>query len=170
MAPVSFGFDVNSSQLDVPIFAHILTTSACRSYDTPPPEVDESSVHFPGNDPRYKDVPKEVLPKAESLKLTEARFMDLWEDELVPEIKSGQKILIAAHGNTLRALVKHLDNISADEITGLNIPTGVPLVYELDEDMKPIPQKDAIPPLTGLYLGDLEEVKQRIGAVASQTK
>uniref|UniRef100_A0A7S3P9F5 Phosphoglycerate mutase n=1 Tax=Amphora coffeiformis TaxID=265554 RepID=A0A7S3P9F5_9STRA len=141
-----------------------------RSYDIPPPEVDESSVHFPGNDPRYKDVPKEILPKAESLKLTEARFMNLWEDVLVPEIKSGQKILIAAHGNTLRALVKHLDNISADEITGLNIPTGVPLVYELDENMKPIPQKDAIPPLTGLYLGDLEEVKQRIGAVAAQTK
>ena len=141
-----------------------------RSYDIPPPEVEESSVHFPGNDPRYKDVPKEVLPRAESLKLTEARFMDLWENDLVPEIKSGQKILIAAHGNTLRALVKHLDNISSDEITGLNIPTGVPLVYELDENMKPIPQENAIPPLSGLYLGDLEEVKQRIGAVASQTK
>lgn len=141
-----------------------------RSYDIPPPEVDESSPHFPGNDPRYTGVPKEILPKAESLKLTEARFMDLWNDELVPEIKSGRKLLIAAHGNTLRALVKHLDDISADEITGLNIPTGIPLVYELDEDMKPITQKGAIAPLSGLYLGDLEEVKQRIGAVAAQTK
>ena len=139
-----------------------------RSYDIPPPQVDEDSPHFPGNDPRYADVPKEILPKSESLKLTEERFM--WADELVPEIKSGKKLLIAAHGNTLRALVKHLDNISADDITGLNIPTGVPLVYELDEDMKPIPQKGAFPPLTGLYLGDLEEVKQRVGAVAAQTK
>ena len=141
-----------------------------RSYDIPPPEVDESSEHFPGNDPRYAGVPKEILPKSESLKLTEERFMSLWTDELVPEIKSGKKLLIAAHGNTLRALVKHLDGISAEEITGLNIPTGVPLVYELDEDMKPISQIGAIPPLTGLYLGDLEEVKQRIGAVAAQTK
>ena len=141
-----------------------------RSYDIPPPEVDETSEHFPGNDPRYANVPKEVLPKSESLKLTEERFMDMWLDDLVPEIKSGKKLLIAAHGNTLRALVKHLDNISADEITGLNIPTGVPLVYELDEDMKPIRQEGAIPPLSGLYLGDLEEVKQRIGAVAAQTK
>lgn len=141
-----------------------------RSYDIPPPEIDESSEYFPGNDPMYANVPKEVLPKAESLKLTEERFMDLWENELVPEIKSGQKLLIAAHGNTLRALVKHLDGISADEITGLNIPTGIPLVYELDDDMKPIPQMGAIAPLTGLYLGDLEEVKKRIGAVAAQTK
>lgn len=141
-----------------------------RSYDIPPPAIDESSEHFPGNDPRYKDVDKSILPRTESLKLTEERFMPLWLNELVPEIKSGKKILIAAHGNTLRALVKHLDGISPDEITGLNIPTGIPLVYELDENMKPISQKGAIPPLSGLYLGDLEEVKQRIGAVAAQTK
>lgn len=157
--------------MKMPVCGVVLILSfSCRSYDIPPPAVDESSEHFPGHDPRYKGVPWSVLPKAESLKLTEERFMDLWLNELVPEIKSGQKILIAAHGNTLRALVKHLDDISADEITGLNIPTGVPLVYELDENMKPIPQKNAISPLTGLYLGDLEEVKQRIGAVASQTK
>jgi 2,3-bisphosphoglycerate-dependent phosphoglycerate mutase len=79
-------------------------------------------------------------------------------------------VIIAAHGNTLRALVKHLDGISSDAITGLNIPTGVPLVYELDEDMKPIPHPDGIGPLTGRYLGNLEEVQQRIGAVAAQTK
>jgi 2,3-bisphosphoglycerate-dependent phosphoglycerate mutase len=141
-----------------------------RSYDIPPPLVDESSEYFPGNDPMYKDVDPAELPRAESLKLTEERFMSEWTDVLVPEIKSGKKILIAAHGNTLRALVKHLDGISADEITGLNIPTGVPLVYELDENMVPIPQPNAIAPLSGLYLGDLEEVKQRIGAVAAQTK
>jgi len=141
-----------------------------RSYDIPPPPVDDDSEYFPGNDPMYKDVPKEILPKAESLKLTEERFMSDWEKIFVPEIKSGQKLLIAAHGNTLRALVKHLDGISADEIVDLNIPTGVPLVYELDENMKPIPHPDAIPPLKGHYLGDQEAVRQRIGAVLAQTK
>ena len=141
-----------------------------RSYDIPPPDIDESSEYYPGNDPMYANVPKSDLPKAESLKLTEERFMPEWDSVLVPEIKSGKKILIAAHGNTLRALVKHLDNISSDEIPGLNIPTGVPLVYELDENMKPIPHPDAIAPLTGRYLGDQEEIKSRIGAVMAQTK
>jgi 2,3-bisphosphoglycerate-dependent phosphoglycerate mutase len=141
-----------------------------RSYDIPPPPVDENSEYFPGNDPMYKDVPKEILPKTESLKLTEARFMSDWESIYVPEIKAGKKLLIAAHGNTLRALVKHLDNISSEAITELNIPTGIPLVYELDENMKPIPHKDAIPPLSGHYLGDQEEVRNRIGAVMAQTK
>jgi 2,3-bisphosphoglycerate-dependent phosphoglycerate mutase len=142
-----------------------------RSYDIPPPDIDEDSEYYPGNDPMYKDVPKEDLPKAESLKLTEKRFMSDWENVLVPEIKSGKKILIAAHGNTLRALVKYLDGISEDEITGLNIPTGVPLIYELDEEtMKPIHHPDAIAPLSGRYLGDQEAVRQRIGAVMAQTK
>lgn len=141
-----------------------------RSYDIPPPELEEDSEHYPGNDVRYNNVAKEDLPKAESLKLTEDRFMVDWHDTLVPEIKSGKKIIIAAHGNTLRALVKHLDGISSEDITGLNIPTGVPLIYELDEDMKPIKQDDAIAPLQGRYLGDQEEVKARIGAVVAQTK
>lgn len=141
-----------------------------RSYDVPPPDLDESSEYYPGNDPRYADVDKEELPFAESLKLTEARFLVLWNEVLAPEIKSGKKILIAAHGNTLRALVKHLDGISEDEITGLNIPTGVPLVYELDDNLTPIPHVNAIAPLNGVYLGDLEQVKQRIGAVVAQTK
>eukprot|EP00527_Entomoneis_sp_CCMP2396_P000166 CAMPEP_0198154490 /NCGR_PEP_ID=MMETSP1443-20131203/68628_1 /TAXON_ID=186043 /ORGANISM="Entomoneis sp., Strain CCMP2396" /LENGTH=296 /DNA_ID=CAMNT_0043821169 /DNA_START=637 /DNA_END=1527 /DNA_ORIENTATION=+ len=141
-----------------------------RSYDIPPPDCEESSEYYPGNDPMYKDVPKELLPKAESLKLTEERFMSEWENVIVPEIKSGQKLIIAAHGNTLRALVKHLDNISSDEITGLNIPTGIPLVYELDEDLKPISHPDSIGPLSGRYLGNQEEIQQRIGAVAAQTK
>lgn len=141
-----------------------------RSYDIPPPELDESSEYYPGNDPMYADIPKEDLPKTESLKLTEDRFLVEWDEKLVPLIKSGKKVIIAAHGNTLRALVKHLDGISKDDITGLNIPTGVPLVYELDEDMKPIAQDDAIAPLTGKYLGDLDSVRERIGAVAAQTK
>lgn len=141
-----------------------------RSYDIPPPELDEDSEHYPGNDPRYANVEKSILPYSESLKLTGERFMEDWTNVLVPEIKTGKKILIAAHGNTLRALVKHLDGISEDEITGLNIPTGVPLVYELDEDLNPIPHDDAIAPLKGHYLGDLDEIRERIGAVASQTK
>jgi 2,3-bisphosphoglycerate-dependent phosphoglycerate mutase len=141
-----------------------------RSYDIPPPPLDESSVYYPGNDPMYADVPKKDLPLTESLKLTEDRFLVEWENVIGPKIKEGKKVIIAAHGNTLRALVKHLDGISSDEITGLNIPTGVPLIYELDEDLKPIPHPDGIAPLTGRYLGNLEEVKQRIGAVASQTK
>jgi len=141
-----------------------------RSYDIPPPDLDEDSVHYPGNDPRYKCVPKEDLPLAESLKLTEARFMVDWHETLVPTIKSGKKVVIAAHGNTLRALVKHLDGISEEDIPGLNIPTGIPLIYELDEDMRPIPHADGIGPLSGRYLGDQDEVKARIGAVVAQTK
>ena len=94
----------------------------------------------------------------------------MWENEIAPAIKSGKRVLIAAHGNTLRALVKHLDGISEDEITGLNIPTGVPLVYELDENLKVIPNPNAIKPLQGLYLGDLVDVRVRIEGVANQTK
>ncbi|KAG7352993.1 phosphoglycerate mutase family protein [Nitzschia inconspicua] len=141
-----------------------------RSYDIPPPPCEESSEYYPGNDPMYADVPKDLLPYTESLKLTEDRFLVEWNEKMVPLIKSGKKVIIAAHGNTLRALVKHLDGISSEEITELNIPTGVPLVYELDENMKPIKQGDAIAPLTGKYLGDLEQVKARIGAVVAQTK
>jgi 2,3-bisphosphoglycerate-dependent phosphoglycerate mutase len=141
-----------------------------RSYDIPPPELDESSEHYPGNDRRYANVPKHLLPKTESLKLTEERFMVEWDDHIAPDIKAGKNVLIAAHGNTLRALVKHLDGISVEEIPGLNIPTGVPLVYELDENLKPIHHKDAIGPLNGRYLGDQEAIKAAILGVANQTK
>ena len=141
-----------------------------RSYDIPPPEVDESSEHFPGNERKYKDVPVEDLPKCESLKLTEARVKLEWENEILPKIKDGKKILIAAHGNTLRALAKLLDDIEPDVIAKLNIPTGVPLVYTLDPTtLKPIPHPDAIGPLSGRYLGNLDDVQKRIGAVAAQT-
>eukprot|EP00978_Attheya_sp_CCMP212_P048090 scaffold472470_cov86-Attheya_sp.AAC.1 len=142
-----------------------------RSYDIPPPECEESSEYYPGNDKKYAGVKdKSRLPFTESLKLTEERFMPDWLNVIAPEVKAGKKILIAAHGNTLRALVKHLDGISSDEITGLNIPTGIPLVYELDEDLKPIPHPDAIGPLSGRYLGNQEEIQARIGAVMAQTK
>jgi 2,3-bisphosphoglycerate-dependent phosphoglycerate mutase len=141
-----------------------------RSYDIPPPELDEASVHWPGNDDKYLGVDRSDLPKTESLKLTESRFLVEWESTFAPAIKSGKKVLIAAHGNTLRALVKHLDGISEDEITGLNIPTGVPLVYTLDDDLKPVKHEDAIAPLSGRYLGNQEDIRNRIGAVAAQTK
>jgi len=141
-----------------------------RSYDVPPPAVTRDDKNFPGNDKRYKDVDPDILPLSESLALTEQRFMPLWENELSAQIKSGKTLLIAAHGNTLRALVKHLDNISSDVISELNIPTGVPLVYELDDDLKPIPSKDAIAPLQGRYLGDQDDIRSRIGAVMAQTK
>lgn len=140
-----------------------------RSYDIPPPIVDTGSEHYPGNDPKYADVPKEDLPLTESLSTTKDRFLVEWENAIVPDIKSGKKVVIAAHGNTLRALVQHLDGISKDEITGLNIPTGVPLVYHLDENLKPVPHPDAIAPLQGFYLGNQEEIKARIEGVANQT-
>ena len=142
-----------------------------RSYDIPPPELDKSSSHYPGNDRMYDNVDRDLLPVTESLKTTAERFMPEWENELVPLIKEGKNVLIAAHGNTLRALVQHLDGISNDEICDLNIPTGVPLVYELDEEtLEPIAHPDAIAPLTGRYVGDQENIRQRIGAVLAQTK
>lgn len=141
-----------------------------RSYDIPPPPCEESSSHNPANDPVYADVPPGDLPLSESLADTEKRFMVEWDAVIAPEIKAGKKLLIAAHGNTLRALVKHLDGISSEEICELNIPTGVPLVYELDENLKPIPSSDAIAPLQGKYLGDQAAIRERIGAVAAQTK
>lgn len=141
-----------------------------RSYDVPPPECDTTSEYYPGNDPRYAGVDPALLPRAESLKLTGERFMPTWEEEITPAIKAGKKVLIAAHGNTLRALVKHLDGISEEEITGLNIPTGVPLVYELDDDLAVIPSEDGIGPLRGRYLGDQADVRARIEGVANQTK
>ena len=142
-----------------------------RSYDIPPPELDKSSSHYPGNDKMYDNVDRDLLPVTESLKTTAERFMPEWENELVPLIKEGKNVLIAAHGNTLRALVQHLDGISNDEICDLNIPTGVPLVYELDEEtLEPIAHPDAIAPLTGRYVGDQENIRQRIGAVLAQTK
>ena len=132
-----------------------------RSYDTPPPALEESDERYPGHDPRYTDLTDEQLPKTECLKDTVARFMPLWNDEIAPMVKSGKRVLIAAHGNSLRALVKYLDNVSEDEIVSLNIPTGIPLVYELDEDLKPIKH---------YYLGDQEAIAAAINKVANQGK
>ena len=132
-----------------------------RSYDVPPPALEKDDERYPGKDPRYADLPEDEVPTTECLKDTVERFLPYWKETIAPAIKTGEKVIIAAHGNSLRALVKYLDNISDEEIPGLNIPTGVPLVYELDEDLKPIRH---------YYLGDQEAVQNAINAVANQTK
>lgn len=132
-----------------------------RSFDVPPPELTKDDARWPGNDPRYKDVPAEQLPLTESLKTTIDRVIPYWEQVIVPDIKAGKKVLIAAHGNSLRALVKYLDGISEEEIVKLNIPTGSPLVYELDADLKPVKH---------YYLGDPEAIAKAQAAVANQGK
>ena len=132
-----------------------------RSYDVPPPSLEKNDERYPANDPRYKYVDKRDIPLTESLKLTVDRFLPFWHDTIAPTIKSGNKVIIAAHGNSLRALVKYLDNVSEEEIVKLNIPTGVPLVYELDKNLKPIKH---------YYLGDQEAIAAAINAVAKQTE
>lgn len=132
-----------------------------RSYDTPPPALEESDDRFPGHDPRYSDLSKDELPLTECLKDTVARFVPYWENTIAPTVKSGKRVLITAHGNSLRALVKYLDKVSDEEIVGLNIPTGVPLVYELDDDLNPIKH---------YYLGDQDAIAAKAKAVAEQGK
>lgn len=132
-----------------------------RSYDVPPPELEQSDPRWPGHDPRYAGLSPEQLPLTESLKLTVDRVVPYWEQVIAPEIKAGRRLIIAAHGNSLRALVKYLDGISDDEITGLNIPTGVPLVYELDAELKA---------LRHYYLGDQDKIQAAIQGVANQGK
>jgi len=132
-----------------------------RSYDIRPPELERTDERFPGHDPRYADLSDEELPTTECLKDTVARFLPFWHDVAVPVIRSGKKVLIVAHGNSLRALVKYLDQVPDDEIVGLNIPTGVPLVYELDDDLKPIRH---------YYLGDPDEIARAIQGVVNQGK
>jgi 2,3-bisphosphoglycerate-dependent phosphoglycerate mutase len=130
-----------------------------RAYATPPPALKAEDERFPGRDRRYASLSKEELPLTESLKDTVARFLPLWHGTIAPEIKSGKRVLIAAHGNSLRALVKFLDNMSEDAIVELNIPTGAPLVYELDDDLRP---------LNHYYLGDPEAIRKAAEAVARQ--
>jgi 2,3-bisphosphoglycerate-dependent phosphoglycerate mutase len=132
-----------------------------RSYDVPPPVLTPDDERFPGHDPRYKSLTPAGLPLTECLKDTVARFLPLWHETIAPAVKEGQKVLIAAHGNSLRALVKYLDHISEEDIVELNIPTGMPLVYELDDNLKP---------LKHYYLGDPEKVKAAMDAVANQGK
>jgi 2,3-bisphosphoglycerate-dependent phosphoglycerate mutase len=132
-----------------------------RSYDIPPPPIDPTDARHPSRDPRYAALRPEERPATESLKDTVARFLPYWTDTIAPAIRSGRRVLITAHGNSLRALVKYLDRISDQEIVELNIPTGVPLVYELD---------DALAPTRHFYLGDAEAARQKADAVARQAK
>jgi 2,3-bisphosphoglycerate-dependent phosphoglycerate mutase len=132
-----------------------------RSYDIPPPALEKSDERWPGHDARYADLTEAQLPLTECLADTVDRFLPYWHETIVPEIKAGKRVIIAAHGNSLRALVKYLDDVSDEAILKLNIPTGMPLVYELDEDLKPI---------KNYYLGDEEAVKAAMDAVASQGK
>jgi len=132
-----------------------------RAYATPPPALETSDERFPGHDRRYADLDAALLPKTESLADTVARFLPYWHGTISPAIKSGKRVIIAAHGNSLRALVKYLDDVPESEIVELNIPTGIPLVYELDADLKPIKH---------YYLADEETVKAAIAGVAAQGK
>lgn len=132
-----------------------------RSYDVMPEPLEKGDSRYPGNDPRYAGLTENDIPLTESLKSTVARFVPYWQETIVPQIASGKRVLIAAHGNSLRALVKHLDNIPDNEIVGMNIPTGIPLVYELDEMLRP---------LRNYYLGDQEAIARAMEKVANQGK
>jgi 2,3-bisphosphoglycerate-dependent phosphoglycerate mutase len=140
-----------------------------RSYDIPPPTVDKTSEHHPANDPRYAGF-EFAENFTESLATTLDRVVPYYENEIVPQLKAGKTVLVAAHGNSLRALVKHLDGIDEATISELNIPTGTPLIYELDENLKVIPSATAIAPLQGRYLGDQDAIRARIEGVKNQTK
>jgi 2,3-bisphosphoglycerate-dependent phosphoglycerate mutase len=134
-----------------------------RSYDIPPPACAADSLHYPANDSKYADkLFVSQCPKTESLATTLDRVLPYWDSVIAPSIRSGKNVVIAAHGNSLRALVKYLDNIPTGDITELNIPTGVPLVYELDDNLRPISHPNAIAPLTGRYLGNQDDIKARI--------
>ena len=130
-----------------------------RSYDVPPPPLPADDERSPGRDRRYAGLTPDELPKSESLKDTVARFLPAWHDQIAPEIRAGRRVLIAAHGNSLRALVKYLDDIPDEEIPALNIPTGVPLVYELDANLRPERH---------YYLGDPAQIEAAVAAVAAQ--
>jgi 2,3-bisphosphoglycerate-dependent phosphoglycerate mutase len=132
-----------------------------RSYATPPPALTQDDERWPGHDPRYANLEPDEIPATECLKDTVERFLPYWESDIAPAIKSGRRVVVAAHGNSLRALVKHLDNVSEEDIVGLNIPTGIPLIYELD---------DALKPIRHYYLGDPEAAEKAAKAVAAQAK
>jgi 2,3-bisphosphoglycerate-dependent phosphoglycerate mutase len=132
-----------------------------RSYDVRPPALERTDARYPGNEPKYRELSENELPVTESLKDTVARFMPYWNEVLEPALKAGKHIIVSAHGNSLRAMVKYLDNVSDEKIADVNIPTGIPLVYEINEKLKP---------LSHYYLGDAERVRKAIDEVAKQGK
>mmetsp|Transcript_66758 Transcript_66758/g.134562 ORF Transcript_66758/g.134562 Transcript_66758/m.134562 type:complete len:309 (+) Transcript_66758:94-1020(+) len=142
-----------------------------RSFSTPPPPVDLESKYYPGNDNKYAHITEEQLPRAECLLDTVERCLPYWHGSIMPALKRGKVVLVAAHGNTIRAMCKYLDDIDDNEITGLEIPTGIPLVYRLDKDLKPIKDSRVTSPILGGYfLGDPEEIKKAQEKVANQSK
>jgi 2,3-bisphosphoglycerate-dependent phosphoglycerate mutase len=138
-----------------------------RSYDTPPPAVARTDPNHPANDPRYRDLPPDLLPATECLADVLVRLLPYWADAIVPDLRAGRTVLVAAHGNSLRALVKHLDGISDDAIAGLNVPTGIPLRYDLDDDLRPTKQIDPDYGVSGTYL-DAGAARAAIAGVAAQ--
>jgi 2,3-bisphosphoglycerate-dependent phosphoglycerate mutase len=132
-----------------------------RSYDVPPPALEKTDERYPGKDRRYAGMRPQDIPVTECLKDTVARFLPHWNDVIAPDVKAGRSVIVVAHGNTIRALVKYLDNVSEKDIVGLNIPTGIPLVYELDDGLRP---------LRHYYLGDQEKARQAAAAVAAQSR
>jgi 2,3-bisphosphoglycerate-dependent phosphoglycerate mutase len=132
-----------------------------RSYNIRPPELEKTDERSPGNDPRYKDLDNKDIPLTECLKDTVKRFLPYWHEVIVPTIRSGKRVIISAHGNSIRALVKYVDDVSDVDIVGINIPTGIPLIYELDERLKPV---------KNYYLGDPDEIKRATETVARQGK
>jgi 2,3-bisphosphoglycerate-dependent phosphoglycerate mutase len=132
-----------------------------RSYDVPPPALASDDPRSPASDPRYRAVSPEDLPLTECLKDTVGRFLPFWNERIAPQVRAGRRVIVVAHGNTIRALVKYLDNVSEKDIVALNIPTGIPLVYELHDDLRPV---------RSYYLGDQEKARQAAAAVAAQSR
>lgn len=142
-----------------------------RSFDLPPPDIDEDSQYHPKLEAKYKDLTPDQIPKTESLKTVIERVMPIWESTIMADLKAGKTVFVCAHGNSIRAIVKYLEGIPDDVIPGLEIPTGTPLVYELDKDLKPIANAQAVAPLTsGRYLGDAAAIAAAAEAVKNQTK
>jgi len=141
-----------------------------RSYSLPPPPIDTDSEYWPGNDNKYAHIPTEEIPLSECLKDTVERCLPYWESDITPALKRGKTVLVAAHGNSIRGILKYLDGISDDEITSLEVPTGIPLVYELDADLKPLQVSGAVAPLSGRFLADPEALKKAQEEVANQSK
>jgi 2,3-bisphosphoglycerate-dependent phosphoglycerate mutase len=140
-----------------------------RSYDIPPPPVEPGSEHDPKVNPLYAHVDPAMLPSCECLKDTVARCLPLWDEQIAPQLEEGKTVLVAAHGNSIRGLLKFLDGIDDDEITGVEIPTGIPLVYELDSELRPIPAAGCVAPLRGSFLGDAAAIAEAQAKVAAQT-
>jgi 2,3-bisphosphoglycerate-dependent phosphoglycerate mutase len=141
-----------------------------RSYSTPPPPIDKSSEYWPGNDNKYAHIPDDEIPLSECLKDTVDRCLPYWKSDIMPALQRGKTVLVAAHGNSIRGMLKYLDEISDEVITGLEVPTGIPLVYRLDKNLKPIPSDRACEPLNGYFLVDPEELKKAQEKVANQSK